>query len=53
MVCMASMRGHSAFGYLDYAAIAIGLYLWTQGVDPGMWILGFGLLIYVSGHGFI
>ena len=50
---MAFRRGHSVFGYVDYAAIVLGFYFWTQGMDIGMWILGFGLLLYFSGHGFI
>ncbi len=47
------MRGHSAFGYLDYAAVILGFYLWTQGVDSGPWILGMGLLVYYSAHGVV
>ena len=48
---MAFQRGHSAFGYVDYAAMLLGFYLWMQGADFGPWVLGFGLLIYFSAHG--
>ncbi len=47
------MRGHAEFYHLELVLLGIGAWMWMQGNDLGIWMLGLGAVLYATWHGFV